>query len=200
VVIHTALAANESMTVASVEVNCQREARRRGNRLVDSKGGGWWLSPTCLSLQSYARRCAASMRGLRRRRHRQKEKARLISEAGLANDSRQRPTLPHTCACSTIGGGRLNFRVRNGNGCDPAPVTTGKLDDARHKPTSKLRVRGPARRNAALSRVSSPCRSSRTISKSASLVTSPIEIRRAQLNILQTVALRATHINSGRKK
>jgi hypothetical protein len=115
------------MTVASVEVNCQREARRRGNRLVDSKGGGWWLWPTCLSLQSYARRCAASMRGLRRRRHRQKEKARLISEAGLANDSRQRPTLPHTCACSTIGGGRLNFRVRNGNGCDPAPMTTGKL-------------------------------------------------------------------------
>ena len=41
--------------------------------------------------------------------------------------SRQRPTLPHTYACSTIGGGRLNFRVRNGNGCDPAPMTTGKL-------------------------------------------------------------------------
>ena len=32
-----------------------------------------------------------------------------------------------------IGGGRLNFRVRNGNGCDPAPMTTGKLA-----------VRGPA--------------------------------------------------------
>jgi hypothetical protein len=40
---------------------------------------------------------------------------------------RQRPTLPHTCACSTIGGIRLNFRVRNGNGCDPDPMTTGKL-------------------------------------------------------------------------
>ena len=41
--------------------------------------------------------------------------------------SRQRPTLPQPCGCSTIGGSRLNFRVRNGNGCDPAPVTTGEL-------------------------------------------------------------------------
>ena len=40
---------------------------------------------------------------------------------------RQRPTLPHSFPCSTIGGSRLNFRVRNGNGCDPAPMTTGKL-------------------------------------------------------------------------
>ena len=39
---------------------------------------------------------------------------------------RQRPTLPHSFPCSTIGGSRLNFRVRNGNGCDPTPVTTGK--------------------------------------------------------------------------
>ncbi len=40
---------------------------------------------------------------------------------------RQRPTLPRTYARSTIGGSRLNFRVRNGNGCDPAPMATGKL-------------------------------------------------------------------------
>jgi hypothetical protein len=40
---------------------------------------------------------------------------------------RQRPTLPHSFPCSTIGGSRLNFRVRNGNGCDPAPMTTGIL-------------------------------------------------------------------------
>src|SRR5262245_30256076 len=38
---------------------------------------------------------------------------------------RQRPTLPHSFPCSTIGGIRLNFRVRNGNGCDPDPMTTG---------------------------------------------------------------------------
>src|SRR6266496_5219806 len=40
---------------------------------------------------------------------------------------RQRPTLPHSFPCSTIGGIRLNFRVRNGNGCDPDPMTTGKF-------------------------------------------------------------------------
>src|SRR5262245_54937233 len=68
---------------------------------------------SALSLRTSAKKKPASKRG------------------GLTNDSRQRPTLPHTCACSTIGGGRLNYRVRNGNGCDPAPMTTGKLDDAR---------------------------------------------------------------------
>ena len=70
--------------------------------------------------------------------------------------SRQRPTLQHTCACSTVGGGSRNFRVRNGNGCAAAPRTTGELV-----------VRGPAGRNAALSHASSPCRSSRTISKNS---------------------------------
>jgi hypothetical protein len=40
---------------------------------------------------------------------------------------RQRPTLPQSRLCSTIGGSRLNFRVRNGNGCGPAPMTTGKV-------------------------------------------------------------------------
>src|ERR1700751_2940352 len=40
---------------------------------------------------------------------------------------RQRPTLPHTFACSTIGPARLNFRVRDGNGCDSRGMLTGKL-------------------------------------------------------------------------
>ena len=37
---------------------------------------------------------------------------------------------------STIGGRGLNFRVRNGNGCDPSPMTTGKrrLPDGRRQP------------------------------------------------------------------
>ena len=38
-------------------------------------------------------------------------------QAGLLILIRQRPTLPHTRACSTIGAEELNFRVRNGNGC-----------------------------------------------------------------------------------
>ena len=41
--------------------------------------------------------------------------------------SRQRPTLPPSCPGSTIGAGGLNFRVRNGNGCDPSAIATGKL-------------------------------------------------------------------------
>jgi hypothetical protein len=36
----------------------------------------------------------------------------------------QRPTLPHTCACSTIGAEGLNFRVRDGNGWDPFATIT----------------------------------------------------------------------------
>ena len=38
---------------------------------------------------------------------------------------RRRPTLPHRCQCSTIGAGGLNFRVRDGNGCDPSATVTG---------------------------------------------------------------------------
>src|SRR5947208_7866988 len=52
----------------------------------------------------------------------------MIAHVGPSLDyCRQRPTLPHSLPCSTIGGSRLNFRVRNGNGCDPAPMTTGIL-------------------------------------------------------------------------
>ena len=38
------------------------------------------------------------------------------------------PTLPHALACSTIGAESLNFRVRNGNGCDPFAIKTGILN------------------------------------------------------------------------
>ena len=37
---------------------------------------------------------------------------------------RRRPTLPGSLPPSTIGAGGLNFRVRNGNGCDPAAMAT----------------------------------------------------------------------------
>src|SRR5437868_8683893 len=55
------------------------------------------------------------------------KKARCLVDIGPLYYCRQRPTLPHSFPCSTIGGIRLNFRVRNGNGCDPDPMTTGKL-------------------------------------------------------------------------
>ena len=48
--------------------------------------------------------------------------------AGLSRGSRQRPTLPRSCPRSTIGAERLNDRVRNGNGCGPLAMVTGKLN------------------------------------------------------------------------
>src|SRR5579863_3367864 len=59
-------------------------------------------------------------------RSRKAEKATLISERGLYL-CRQRPTLPHTFACSTIGPAGLNFRVRDGNGWIPRGMITDNL-------------------------------------------------------------------------
>lgn len=42
---------------------------------------------------------------------------------------RQCPTLPHDPSCSTIGVGRLNDRVRNGTGCFPSTMATGKPEN-----------------------------------------------------------------------
>ena len=42
----------------------------------------------------------------------------------LIGEIRRRPTLPGRLHPSTIGAGGLNFRVRNGNGCDPAAIAT----------------------------------------------------------------------------
>jgi hypothetical protein len=36
----------------------------------------------------------------------------------------RRPTLPGGLPPSTIGADRLNFRVRDGNGCDPVAMVT----------------------------------------------------------------------------
>ena len=45
---------------------------------------------------------------------------------GGPDKTRRRPTLPHTLACSTIGSGGLNFRVRDGIGCDPSAIAARK--------------------------------------------------------------------------
>ena len=44
-----------------------------------------------------------------------------------ATKIRRRPTLPRRFRLSTIGAGGLNFRVRDGNGCDPTAMVTEKL-------------------------------------------------------------------------
>ena len=43
---------------------------------------------------------------------------------GLFDLIGRRPTLPHTRARSTIGAEGLNYRVRDGNGCDPLAMVT----------------------------------------------------------------------------
>jgi hypothetical protein len=45
-------------------------------------------------------------------------KSRRPTLASGPSKTRQRPTLPQGCPCSTIGPEKLNFRVRDGNGCD----------------------------------------------------------------------------------
>ena len=125
----------------------------------------------------------------------------------FSDESRQRPTLPRTCARSTIGGGRLNFRVRNGNGCDPAPMTTGKgnnsvsgvrqggtqLAAASHRPVDRpeLSFRSPTGTS---SRVSVPPW------KTCRRLVNPHVKERRQLNTLQTVDLPDPHHASRRKR
>src|SRR5882762_4481796 len=55
----------------------------------------------------------------------EKKKAPNWSSGPFLILSRRRPTFPHSCPCSIIGPARLNFRVRDGNGCDPRGITTG---------------------------------------------------------------------------
>jgi hypothetical protein len=47
-------------------------------------------------------------------------------DRGVLNYSRRRPTLPDTCASSTIGDERLNGSVRNGKRCCPFSIVGGK--------------------------------------------------------------------------
>ena len=54
-----------------------------------------------------------------------KRKRPLAFAKGLFEDSRRRPTLPHSLPCSTIGAGGLNCSVRNGKRCFPSAVATG---------------------------------------------------------------------------
>jgi hypothetical protein len=52
------------------------------------------------------------------------DEERLPGEALSRCEIRRRPTLPGGLPPSTIGADRLNFRVRDGNGCDPVAMAT----------------------------------------------------------------------------
>ena len=54
-------------------------------------------------------------------------------ERGFRLNSRQRPSLPRSRPRSTIGPEGLNFRVRDGNGCDPLGKITEKPDNSRQR-------------------------------------------------------------------
>ena len=47
--------------------------------------------------------------------------------SGLFNIIPATTYFPTTESCSIIGSNRLNYRVRDGNGCDPVDTITGKL-------------------------------------------------------------------------
>ena len=65
------------------------------------------------------RNSAHSARKQKRKSPHQSEQAFIIDPATTY--------FPTTESCSIIGSNRLNYRVRDGNGCDPADTITGKL-------------------------------------------------------------------------
>jgi hypothetical protein len=68
-----------------------------------------------------------------------KEKGPEPKFGAFCNLSRRRPTFPHSYPCSIIGPARLNFRVRDGNGCDPRGMTTGKSVPEVFKTSGQIR-------------------------------------------------------------
>ena len=55
-------------------------------------------------------------------------------KSGQMKEIRRRPTLPGRIHPSTIGADRLNFRVRNGNGCGPVAIATETYVTEQHHP------------------------------------------------------------------
>ncbi len=67
----------------------------------------------------------------------------VLFRAGFFDLTGRLPSLPHTCACSTIGAEGLNFRVRDGNGWDPlAKVTQNSLLNCEMRNSDKSKVFG----------------------------------------------------------
>ena len=58
---------------------------------------------------------------------------------GFLNKIRRRPTLPRSPPRSTIGAEELNFRVRNGNGCDLFAIATENFSN----PNTGESIKGP---------------------------------------------------------
>ena len=69
------------------------------------------------------------------------KEAPLNTSGAFLSKDRRRPTLPHPLKCSTISAERLNYRVRDGNGCFPLAITAGNRGarrDVRHALTIEV--------------------------------------------------------------
>src|SRR3954465_7897382 len=71
-----------------------------------------------------------------------RRKSRRPTLASEPSKPRQRPTLPQGCPYSTIGPEKLNFRVRDGNGCDLFGIAARKkLTKCEARPTQGPAIR-----------------------------------------------------------
>ena len=107
-------------SVCAISRSCARR-RTRAAIFIATTGG-----------QACARSPGAARGGEREQRARRKSRRPTLASG--PSKPRQRPTLPQTCACSTIGPEELNFRVRDGNGCDLFGVATRKKIKRSAKP------------------------------------------------------------------
>ena len=112
--------------VCSVQrVHRARSVRRRrhhgGRRPGSAVGPGSRRPHDAADEEGDPRTCATMLRGTERRKRREDAPDRgVLSHCEI----RRRPTLPGGLPPSTIGADRLNFRVRDGNGCDPVAMAT----------------------------------------------------------------------------
>ena len=78
------------------------------------------------------------------------KKAEHLARPFSFQNPRRRPTLPRSYPRSTIGPGGLNFRVRDGNGCDPSGMVAGKrLRTGARSQKPGVRRKPPSRRGSA---------------------------------------------------
>ena len=93
------------------------DARRSGRRTAKTK-------PSCRAKGQHSSR---RMRGIPREQTQNKKKRPRGIPRGRYKLTRQRPTLPHGCPCSTIGSEELDFRVRDGIGYGLLDIATGNV-------------------------------------------------------------------------
>ena len=95
------------------------DARRPGSAVGRGSRSALATRRTRRATRGHVRRCYGPTGAPRKT-----TRGRLPIGAPSPCEIRRRPTLPGGLPPSTIGAGSLNFRVRDGNGCDPAAMAT----------------------------------------------------------------------------